>query len=410
MADDKWTNRMAALKYAAYLAAVAGWLVALAMAVWRGDPPPAPPPVIVERAVPVEKPDQFAALGVPNFTPTTGWVADADAIAANLDPERTLHFSMTPAGKAALGDEDVFLWQAVRKVNNKGPPWYPNVNQQSVGCCVGCGFKHAADVCQAMQIVRGQRAEWKPISVEVIYGGSRIEVGGGRISGDGSVGSWAAKWVKDFGVAPMERYGSYDLTTFSPARAREFGRKGVPEDIEKIARDHPVKGTALVTSWTDIKRAVQQGYPVAICSDQGFRMERDATGRCRPQGRWMHCMCVIAVRGGRDEGGFILNSWGDNAHTGPVWPADAPTAGFWADADVLDRIAKQGDSFALSDMQGFPSRKLPNWWVAVPARERLATLIAPVPVPFTRFALRTERPITVQEACERFGSEFSFAP
>jgi hypothetical protein len=307
------------------------------------------------------------------YSPVTGWVPNADVIAGNLNPAVTTQFDDTPAGKAALGDEDVFLWQAVRKVNNRGPPWYPNVNQQSVGCCVGCGFKHSADVVQATAILSGKAFEWKPISVEVIYGGSRVEVGGGRISGDGSVGAWAAKWVKDYGVVAMQRYDAIDLSTFSPARARDMGRAGVPSAIEQLAKEHPVKGTALVKSWIDVKRAIQQGYPVAVCSDQGFAMQRDSTGRARPQGSWAHCMAIIGVRSaaeGRTEGGFILNSWGDQAHTGPVWPADAPVAGFWADASVIDRMVRQGDSFALADVAGFPRRVVPVDWMirAEPAR------------------------------------------
>ena len=40
------------------------------------------------------------------------------------------------------------------------------------------------------------------LSPEVIYGGSRVEIGGGRIRGDGSIGAWAARWVRDYGVVP----------------------------------------------------------------------------------------------------------------------------------------------------------------------------------------------------------------
>lgn len=345
---------------------------------------PTPPPTFVEVEKYVPMPDAASA----EYAPTQGWVRDDVQIAANLDDAKTLHFAQTPAGKAVMGDDDVFLWQAVRKVNNKGPPFYPNVNQQSVGCCVGCGFKHAADVVQAVQIVGGSKEQWKPLSVECIYGASRIDIGRGQISGDGSLGRWAADAVQKVGAAPMEKIGSIDLTTFSPARAREYGRSGVPADVKAVAKEHPVKGAALVTSWADAKRAIGQGYPVAICSDQGFTMQRDATGRCRPQGQWNHCMALLGVRAakdGRDEGGYILNSWGDSAHTGPVWPADAPVAGFWADAAVIDRMLKQSDSFALSGFTGFPSRRIPlNWDVrAVPPqpRDRARTIVG------TSFAL-----------------------
>jgi hypothetical protein len=348
-----WAVRVAVILLTALLSAITGRQIS-------------PPVEYVDRekVVEVERPVAAAAAEPPEYVPTFGWHADPEAIAANLDPARTLHFSDTPAGKAALGDEDVFLWQAVRRVNNKGPPWYPNVNQQSVGCCVGCGWKHTVDVCQAVQIAHGAPAEWRPVSVEVIYGGSRVEVGGGRIRGDGSVGAWAADFCRRWGVVPMAKYASVDLTTFSPARARQFGSAGVPAELEGLAKEHPVKSTALVRSWADVKRSIQQGYPVAVCSDVGFDNPdgsvgtRDKDGFIRARGTWPHCMAIIGVRVSGREGGFILNSWGDSAHRGPVWPADAPAAGFWADAATIDRMVRQGDSFALSDLTGFPARKL----------------------------------------------------
>lgn len=324
-----------------------GWALAAFLALREGQPIPPLPPI----------PQQAAPDGdAPPPEYVAGWTFDPEAVAVNLDPEKTQQFEQTPAGRAALGDEDVFLWQAVRKVNNRGPPWYPNVNQRDVGCCVGCGWKHAADVCLATQIVAGSREQWKAVAVEPIYAGSRVEVGGGRIRGDGSIGAWAKDWCRNFGLIPMEG----PLAEFSPARARAWGRSGVPDDLEPLARQHPVKDTALVKSWSDVKRAIPQGYPVAVCSDQGFTMSRDKDGFASPRGTWAHCMAIIGVRGGDRPGAFVLNSWGDSAHTGPVWPADAPVAGFWADANVIDRMVRQGDSFALSGAVGFKARRL-DW-------------------------------------------------
>jgi hypothetical protein len=325
------------------------------------------PPEVIQVIKEIQVPQAAAPPG-DDYTPTFGWQHDDQSIAANLDDTKTLQFASTPAGKAVLGDQDVFLWRAVRKAAGKPEPWYPNVNQQNVGCCVVCGWKHSADIVQATAIAGGAAFEWKPISVEVIYAGSRVTVGGGKLSGDGSVGAWAKDWCQSKGgIVSMEVHGSIDLTTFSPARARAWGRTGVPESLGTEAKQHPVKGCALVRSWADVKRAVQQGYPVAVCSDQGFTMTRDATGRARPQGVWPHCLCICGVRiaaDGRTEAGFLLNSWGDSAHTGGVWPSDMPVAGFWADAAVIDRMVRQGDSFALADVAGFPARKpLPDWFV-----------------------------------------------
>jgi hypothetical protein len=387
--DRNWKRIVTAL-------ALLGWLVAAVQA-WRtGAPIPPPPPFDKTQAarpadpasddvwtntkagqlVKLQPGGQFVATP-DGFAASYGWVADPDVLAANANPAITPQFRDTPAGKAALGDEDVFLWQAVRKVNNRGPPWYPNVNQESVGCCVGTGNKHGADICQAVQILDGRAEEWKPIAVESIYGPSRVEIGGGRIRGDGSVGAWAKQAMEKIGVLPMEAFPGHDLTTFSPARCREWGRTGMPDALEPTARMHPVKGAALVRSWADVKRAIDQGYPVAVCSDQGFTMVRDRDGFARASGSWPHCMCICGVRKSPREGGFILNSWGDRAHTGGVWPEDMPVAGFWADAQTIDRMVRQGDSFALSDLAGFPARKVPlDWFIkAEPRRNPLDRIV-----------------------------------
>lgn len=352
---------------AAVLAAVVG-AVATYLAV---------PPKVKE----VEKIVIKTAEGV-DYTPTFGWEKDPEVIARNLDAEKTLQFAETPAGKAVQGDADAFLWRAVRKAANKPDDWYPNINQGSVGSCVGAGNKHSVDVLTAVQIINGAPEQWKPVSAEVIYAFSRVEIGGGRISGDGSVGAWAADALRVKGVLPMEVIGGHDLSEYSASRARSWGRTGVPDTLEPTAAQHPVKTTALVRSAEDVKRAILQGYPVPVCSDQGFRMERDANGFCRASGTWYHCMAIIGYRADK-KAFFILNSWGDQAHTGPVWPADAPKAGFWVDWPTVDRMARQGDTFALSDAVGFPARKIPlNWLIQarpVRVRDLFARFNDPIP-------------------------------
>lgn len=326
------------------------------------------------------------------FVKAFGWVPPTeDDEAEAVDPARTLHFGDTPAGKVMRGkgeegaqaEDDVFLWRAVRMALNLGDDRYPNVNQQSVGCCVGCGWKHCADVTQAVQITTGLRQdELRPISVEAIYGASRVEVGKRAIRGDGSQGSWAAKAVRQYGLLAMQEYpGGIDLTTFSPARARQWGSSGIPDALEPTAAQNKVGTTALVRTWADLENAIRQGYPVAVCSDQGFEgMNRDKDGFVRPSGTWPHCMAFLGIRGGSRPGAFLLNSWGDSAHGGPRYPADMPVAGFWADKAVVERMLRQNDSYAVSDLTGFPARKL-NWFIRI---ERFDLVLS---VPFGGFVL-----------------------
>jgi len=336
------------------------WALVAFMALRNGTVPPPPPDL------------NFLITTKSGEKVATGWHNDPKAVKDSNKSDGTQKFSSTPAGQALMAaDADVYLWRAVRQVNGKDATanWYPNVNQQDVGCCVGCGFKHSVDVCQAVQIVQnGRKDQWKQVSVEEIYGGSRVIIGGGQIQGDGSVGAWAKEFILKNGVAEMTKYDSVDLTTFSPARARQFGQTGPPKDVLAAAASHIVKGVAQVNTWDDVNKAIRQGYPVAVCSSVGYADPdgspgtRDKDGFCRARGSWGHCMAFIGVRGGARPGAFCLNSWGDNAHSGPCVPSDAPPAGFWVDADNVNVMVGMGDSFALADMQGFPARQL-DWFV-----------------------------------------------
>lgn len=295
-----------------------------------------------------------------------GWLYDPDAVAAHLAAHNVPTFASTPAGFALLSsDKDVYLWDAAKKVTGSV---LPARNQGSVGSCVSFGTASAVEHLLCVQIASGRRGEYKDLAQEVIYGGSRVEVGGGKITGDGSIGAWAVEWVTRWGVVPRGVHGRHDLTSYSESRCRTWGRSGVPDDLEPLAKQSAVKGYALVTTFAEADRAIRQGYPVVVCSGQGFRMTRDADGFCAPSGTWYHCMAFIGTRGGNRPGLFCLNSWGSSAHTGPRFPPDAPPAGFWVDAKVADKmLGSWKDSFALSDAVGFPKREvLPDWFLAAP--------------------------------------------
>ena len=335
---------------AALLAALAAFVGYLAQEFAPGPPPPDPPP---------EEPRAF------------GWVHDPAAIEAVAAALPVPEFRATEAYTAPYtGPDDVFLWDACRKVTGD---LLPPRDQKGVGSCVSFGTASAIEHLICVQIATGERAEFRELAQEVIYGGSRVEVGGGKIGGDGSVGAWAAKFVQDWGVVARGVHGSHDLTRYDEGRCREYGRRGVPPDLETLAREHPVKTVANVKSWDECRAAVRNGYPVAVCSTQGFTMARDADGFCRPQGSWPHCMAIVGVKGKPREGAFILNSWGGSAHTGPTGAGNPSPAGFWAEAAVVDRMLKQGDSWAFSGFVGFPARKL-DWYAGRRPRPEAARL------------------------------------
>ena len=306
-------------------------------------------------------------------TPSFGWVRDDVAVEQVSQGLRFKVFTDTPAGQADKPlPAAVYLWEAYRKIDPAGPPVK---NQGPVGSCVSFGTNNAILRSMACDIVYNRRAfEIKDIAEEVTYAGSRVEIGGGKIRGDGSVGAWAAQFVQKFGIVSREKHGAYDLSKYDTARCRSWGNSGVPNDLEAVAKEHPVAEITKVRNWAEAKKALAQGYGIAVCSDQGFSMTRNANGVARASGSWAHCMCLDGYHtDGAKEYGHIENSWGGSAFSGPVGWGNPSPAGFWADSSVVDRMLKAGDSWAFSGVKGFPARDS-DWFVSLPDRKtRLAS-------------------------------------
>lgn len=289
----------------------------------------------------------FASLG--------GWINDPTAVEATLATMPRPLFATAAASIAGTGEgKTTLLYKAWADVNGS----YPRLPAQEIGCCVGRGFASGVDLLQAVErAIRREAEEYKETSHEFIYGASRVDIGGQRGSySDGSVGAWAAKAVTTLGVVPREWVGPYD-----DKRAKDWGAKGPPAELKAKAKEHLVGTASLVATWAELEDAIANGYPVPICSDQGFTMERDAEGFCSPRGTWNHCMMVCAVRNDKRPGACIYQSWGPNVPSGPL-SLDQPDNSFWADRKVVERILSQRDSYALSAFAGYPGRPLPGNW------------------------------------------------
>lgn len=282
-----------------------------------------------------------------------GWVDDPAEVGRIVAGLPVADFAETPAGADASElPPEVYLWELGRRVTGK---LLPPRNQGSVGSCVAFGTARAIEYTMVAEIADGQSEQYRELAPEPIYWGSRVEVGKGRLGrGDGSVGAWAAQWANQWGVVARGVYDGLDLSTYSEALCRKYDRSGCPDFLEPIAKQHPVRSIVRVNSWNAAKRALANGYAIAVCSSRGFQMRRDPEGFCRPAGVWRHCMTLCGYQTGRREGGRLDNSWGANAHTGPVGAGNPGPEGFWADAETLDSMLGQGDSWAFSDLAGFP--------------------------------------------------------
>jgi hypothetical protein len=291
-----------------------------------------------------------------DFSQLGGWIQDP------VEVERTLagmprplfadaapHLSGSGAGKTAL------LYKAYKDVNSGQYIDYP---AQTIGDCVSHGFGHGVDLLEAVQIAIGHKVEkFKQTATEAIYGMARVDIGGQRGShSDGAVGAWAAKAVSRIGTLPRELVGAY-----SGRRAKEWGAEGVPDEFKSKAGEHKVTTTSLVSTFEELEDALANGYPVTVCSNQGFTLQRDSQGFCQARGSWSHCMLIVGVRSDDRPGACIFQSWGSAVPSGPQ-ALDQPPNSFWADRRVVESMLSMSDSWALSNFEGYPDQVLPQHW------------------------------------------------
>jgi hypothetical protein len=298
-------------------------------------------------------------FGKPLFA---GWLDDAEARQKFMEKyefpllsQQNNSIRDTGKGKVAL------LWKYYEQLT--GQKLQP-MNQGDIGDCVSMGFGMAVDMLTATQIVSEKKNEgWEaPTATEIIYGGSRVEVGHNKSSGDGSTGAWAAEFLAEYGTLLRKKYLDWDFSQYSVDLSRKLGDSGVPDELEPLCKEHPVKTCTLVKTWEECRDSLANGYPVAMCSNLGFNSNRDKDGFLRRTWRpWYHCMAIIGVDDSfRRPGALVINSWGPDWVSGPT-RNDQPPGSFWVDASTINSGMQQGDSYSLSNFVGYPQNELPDY-------------------------------------------------
>jgi hypothetical protein len=258
-----------------------------------------------------------------------GWVDDQNAVEAVMSELPFPVFgdvweSTKDSGKGKV----VLLYDIIEKVAGYFP-----LRKQAIGDCVSMGTAYAVDAIKAVDIyIKKDFEEWvAETATEDIYGGSRVQIGKGRIgSGDGSVGAWAARYVNEYGALARKKYGDIDLTKYSGSVAKSWGmpNRGTPKDLIPFAKEHPVLTISQVSNYEQCRDLIANGYSVTICSNQGFSSKRDKDGFAAPQGNWAHCMSLLAIDDEYKRPGVLIqNSWG-------VWNSgpkrhNQPDGSFW---------------------------------------------------------------------------------
>ena len=198
---------------------------------------------------------------------------------------------------------------------------------------------------------------WMPTATEAIYGMARVDIGGLRdVNEDGAVGAWGARAVSTIGTISRAIVGPYD-----GRRARRWGAKGVPRNLAAKAAAHKVRTCSLVTSYDQMTDALANGYPVVVCSPPGFTDTRDMDGFCQPRGLWNHAMLIVGVRSDARPGACLYQSWGPTVPSGPL-ALDQPGNSFWVDRLEVEGMIDAGDTWSISQFEGYPGQELPDRW------------------------------------------------
>ncbi|HTN03319.1 MAG TPA: hypothetical protein VL132_15630 [Planctomycetaceae bacterium] len=317
-----------------------------------GQPAPeAAPPVIeglpIEDApADVDGPEGWS--GVESLTITAAWAAQQPAFQL-IHPD---------SGEPVWQDNAnarVCQWETQAALIGGELP--PNVPQE-IGDCTSQGAATAIERMQSGGGIRGPPAEFREVSTMWLYGVGRVWIAQGRFGpGDGCSGAAIAQAARDYGVLPLDTPG---LPSYSGATAREWGRKGPPEQFKAIAAQYRVKTVSRLRSAGDVRDAVCNDHGVTIASDWGTANSvmrvRDGRIVAVRHGRWMHQMCVDGYDGSVPGRRYyhITNSWGPNLHPQPI--DGSPPGGFWVEEKEIEYIVAQGDTWAYSDFDGFPAR------------------------------------------------------
>lgn len=258
-----------------------------------------------------------------------------------------------PAAQSGLRlsapDQAVTLWP---HLFNRWPNW--RHGNQGTGDCVSWAVAHRIDVLLA---VAGREAE-ALTATEAIYGFARVEHYGRPDYGrPGTYGAAAAAAIAEYGTLYRMAYPGHDLSRYSGPRAVQWGRTGVPDELEPIAKERHAEDTLKITSVDEAAGMIGRGYPVDYCGRTRWPTVRGDDGLGIRWASGAHAMTLTGWR--PDPPAFWCANTGHGKHVrGPVGPYAVPEVyaecGGWIPARMVEPVLAAGDCFATSMIAGFP--------------------------------------------------------
>jgi hypothetical protein len=304
-----------------------------------------------------------------DFLSMPGWIDDPYKVSKEMEGlKHPLFLAAASSIKHSGEGKVVLLYKFVEELIGEF-----NVRTQAIGDCTSFGAATAIDCVKSAEIISKKENEvwFAETATEPLYIGSRINIGRGELgNGGGSYGIWVAKCANEIGTLARDNYSAiesgFDITQYDPKIAESYSGsrgKGLSPELVKAAGKYRIKTVSQVSTYTEVRDAIANGYAVTIASNQGFSDKRDKEGFAFPSGRWPHQMSLIAVDdkgegcSRRRPGVLVQNSWG-NWISGPK-RHNQPDGSFWVDADDIERyVLRSGDCWTFSDYDGFKPKKL----------------------------------------------------
>lgn len=158
-----------------------------------------------------------------------------------------------------------------------------------------------------------------------------------------------------------------DLTRYTVRLGINWGRSQTPENVRAEARKHQIRTATDCPNHEVCRDFIANGYPIWVCSGYGWSSSRDENGYSVRRGSWSHSWVIMAYddrEATKQKYGFPLalynhdwGKWNSGGRRILGTDIDIPEGSMWIDARLLDNC----DCTAMSNFDGFPARKLPDW-------------------------------------------------
>lgn len=233
--------------------------------------------------------------------------------------------------------------------------------EQTTGSCVSHATRNACDLTRAVEIdIQHQRENW------IARGANEAIYGSRNHGGSGMSCSGAARFVNESGgILARIKYDTIDLTVLNDSLGARWGGRGIPAEILAEAKKHQVRTVSQVRTTDECMDALFNGYGISTCGDEAWKSKRDNNGISPlSNGSWAHAITIIGYDDTKqiaNETYFVLaNSWGLwNSGGHPPWGTLPIGCWLCKASDLRRRLAGRG-SYAFSDVNGFPGKKLPS--------------------------------------------------